>query len=411
MNIIEKARNIKWTRKKYLYIFFSIALIAILTYFLSGNDKGYQYIEATQNDYSEKIVAVGQLGMKNQNMIIAEVSGRIENIAGEGGDTIENGEALISILNNDYEASLKQSQAAYLDAKGQYDLLLEYDYLTARQDLERDSLLKGKAEKNFKDAQILFDEGAISENLLLDYKAALLTAESQWKNSKLKYDSLSPGGARRDSTYYKMENAKSFYDKSVADESKYIITAEWDAVILNTMVSKGDTVKPGDLLMEIGENNKYVVSAELDEKYYLYVSKGMEVSIKGDGPDGGNSLKGKVSVVNPKINENTGTFEIQIEVVSEIGYIASDLTVNIEILLKEKENVIVIPKNYLINGEPYLYIYKNGKAKKSEVQVEFDSSSNIFVQKGVESGDIILLPTDQLSDGKIVKLGKGVDPS
>ncbi len=404
-------KNIKWTKKK-IALLGIIGFLLIISFFMfSGGKSESEYIKVKEQNYAEKIVAVGQLGMENQTQIVSQVNGEIDYIGAKEGETVSAGELIISIYNSEQGFQTEQKNTTYLDVKEQYNSLIEYDYVLAKEDFNKASLIKQQAEKAYKDAQILYNEGAISKNSLDDYQLTYQTALNQLSAANLKMQAMGPGGSKRDSLYYKLENAKSVYESAVVDESKYKIKTNWDSIILGSYAQVNDIVKPGDVLLDIGQAKSYTVIAELDEKYFLYVTKGMKVDITIEGQQQADPLKGEISIITPKINKNTGTFQIIIKLLSDIEFNASDLTVNLKISLTEQTKAIVIPDQYLIGGEDFVFVYKNGKANKTEVVIERGPSSNVIVRKGLVDGDIVILPTDLITDGASVTLKKGVEPA
>lgn len=404
-------KNKKWTKGKAITIGLIGLLVIFLFVFFNGKNSGSDYIKVGEQDYVEKIVAVGQLGMENQTSLVSQVSGKINYIGAEAGGTVSAGSIILSIENPEQTAQTEQKKSAWLDVQEQYNSLVDYDYVLAKEDLDRDTLLKQQAKKASSDAQTLYNAGAISQDSLADYQNSYQSALNQWSASKLKFEAMGPGGSKRNSLYYKMENAKSVYDSSVEDEANYKMTMDWDSVILASYFKVNDTVKSGDLLLDIGQAGSYHAVADLDEKYFLYISKGMKADINVEGQGKASSLKGEIAVITPKINKSTGTFQVEIKLLSPLEFQASDLTVNIEIALKETPNAIVVPKQYLIGDESFVFLYRGGSAVKTEVEIERGPSSNIIIKKGLKAGDIVLLPTDSLKDGDSVKLKKGVEPA
>lgn len=400
----------KWTKKKIMVGAIIGLLIIFFFIFFNGKNVGADYMKVTEQDYVEKIVAVGQLGMENQTSVVAQVSGKIESIGADPGETVSAGSILISIENLDQKSLTDQKKSNYLDVLEQYNSLVDYDYILAKEDYNRVTLLKQQAQQAYRDAQTLYSEGAISKDSLDTYQNNFESAQNQWSAATLKVEAMGPGGSKRNSLYYKMENAKSIYDSSVEDEGKYKIKSNWDAVLLASYYQVNDTVKPGDLLMDIGQAGAYSAIAELDEKYFLYITKGMPANLTVEGQDKANILKGEIRVITPKVNKNTGTFQVNIKLMSPIEIQASDLTVNIEIILKETPKATVLPKQYLIGDAPSVFVYKGGKALQTKVELERGPSSNVIITKGLKAGDIVLLPSDTMKDGDSVKLKKGVEP-
>lgn len=409
MEHVSKINKEKWIGKKGIYVAVAGLLILFIFIFFGGSNSGSDYIEVKEQEYVEKIVAVGQLGMENQTSIISQVNGKVDYIGADEGETVSSGAVIISIYNSDQGFQTEQSKATYLDVEEQYNSLIEYDYVLAKDDFERANLIKLQEEKAYNAAQVLYNEGAISKNLLDDYQLNYQTALNQLSASKLKFQSMAPDGTKRNSLYYKLESAKSIYESNLENESKYKIKTSWDAVILGAYIKVDDTVKPGDLLLDIGQAKTYTVVTELDEKYFTYVSKGMKVDITLEGQQTATPLEGEIDIIAPKINKNTGTFRVIINLISDVQFNASDLTVNIQIVLKENKNVIVISNQYLIDGTDAVFVYRNGKAIKTEVVVERGPSSNVIIKKGLKEGDQIIFPAEGINDGTTIKLKKGVE--
>ena len=290
----------------------------------------------------------------------------------------------------------------------QYNGVIEYDYPAALQELDRLTRNLERARKDEQDARVLLAEGAISQNAYMDYQNALQTAETQWNSERLRIETLAPGGSKRESLKYRMDNAKALYDSTAIREADYNIRAEGETIILKSYVQLGDTVNPGDVLMDVAESGKKIVTAELDEQYLLFLQEGMEASIRVEGTE--SVISGKLESISPKINKHTGTVPITILVLDELDFNASDLTVNIEITLLEEEAALTIPKQYLTE-QGTVFVYAGGTVNETAIEFRTGPVGSVILEKGLKEGDRILLPTTGLEDGAQVRLGKGADAS
>jgi len=405
-------RSIHWTkRKRIALILLIIAIIAAL--FLLSRDKNYdaETITVQMQNYEEKIVAVGQLQLARETSLISEVSGEIQSIIAEDGDVISADSIIISINGSDQNFQLEQKKANYGNVDAQYKNLVEFDYATAKEDLASLNSKKELAQKSYEAGISLYTEGALSQIDYLEYKSDYEAALAAWNTAKLKVQSLSEGGSLRNSAYSQLQSAQSSYESALSDQKKYQITVPWDSILLKTYVYENDYVQPGDILADIGEAGRYHVIAELDEKYFPYLSEGMKALISLGNSGKSDVAEGTVDVITPKINRDTGTFEVKIALPATFPYQASDLTVNVEIIIMEKANAIIIPDQYLIEQESSVYLLKNGKAFRTSVKYEAGPSSNLMITDGLEEGDIIIMPGASIQDGKAVKIGKGVGAS
>lgn len=358
---------IKNKRTLMIIVLAIIVLIAAIIFFTTRAEP-VQVISVKEEPYTEKIIAVGQLGLEQETTLVAEVNGTIERVTVKPGESIILGNLIIEIEN--------QTSLEYSSAKSEYDRLIS---------------LQSISRTDYNNASILYKEGAISKSDMLLKKAAYETSVSQLRAAQLQLEITQD------------------------NKGKYSITAPWNSVLLKTYVSPGDYVRIGDSLAEIGSLGGYKILAELDEKYFPYVKSGMPVLISvGDGNQG--ETIGSIDNITPQIDNNTGTFEIRIGVPEGFPYQASNLTVNLEIILLEKDNAIVIPGNYLIQesgtdgtSKAYVLINDNGKALKTYIEIQPTLSSKVLVIKGLKPQTMLISPESGINDGDTIKKYKESD--
>lgn len=400
---------LKWSRKQKSWslalLIFSFCIVYAASKLISGAMGGEEALAVKPQEYTEKIVATGLVQLAKETKLVAEVSGIVKNIGIDDGNSVSAGAVILSIDSLDLEYELKQKESAYLDEKAQYENLVNNEYQAAAEDLKRLDTARKKAEADWNAAELLYQEGAISSSERMSAKSAYDSSAAEWKKASLKAESLREGGALRSSAYSQMMNAQSAYESKLEEKNKYTIIAPWDAILLKTYVKEQQLINPGDALAEIGEAGSSYVATELDEKYFPYLLKGMKAEIK-IGDNRLPAAEGTITVISPKINENTGTFSIQIELPGDFPFQASDLTVNVEILISEDANVILIPNQYLIAGEDSIYLYDDGKAMKKKIAYRLGLSGNIVVTSGLSEGDILIKPSKEIYDGKQVRIKK-----
>jgi multidrug efflux pump subunit AcrA (membrane-fusion protein) len=404
----------EWIKKKRtILIITALAAVAVffVSFFMKGDDGGIETLVIRPQPYTEKIVAAGQLQLARETTLISEVSGEIQRIGAGEGEVVSEGSIIISINDTDQDFQLEQKKANYENADAQYRHLIDIDYLTAKEDLAGRSAKKEQTKLSYEAALKLFEEGALSQVDFLKYRSDYETAAAEWNSARLKVESLGEGGALRNSSYAQLQSARSSYESALSNQEKYRITAPWNSVLLKLYVNEYDSVKPGDLLADIGEAGSYLVITELDEKYYPYLAEGMKAMISLDGGNDLEGAEGVVDVITPKINSETGTFEVKITLPEAFPYQASDLTVNVEIIIREQNQAIVIPEQFVEEGKSAVYLYQNGKAVETPIQYESGPSSSVVVTDGLAEGDIIIRPDADVKDGEAVKIREGAEAS
>lgn len=390
-------------RKKWIAGGVAVIIVAAAAFFIGNMEKGIDAIKVESAPYTEKIVAVGQLGLAQETTLVAEVSGTVREITIQEGSTLTAGSVLIRIDEGDLAYQLEEREAVYLDSAAQYNTLISFEYASAKAEFERLTSLKTQAEAAYQDSQKLYNEGAIARTLMLNTKSTYESALSQWTTAKLRLEALGPGGSLRSAGASRLQGAEAQYNKAKDNADNYRIAVPWDAVVLKTYVAVGDLVQPGQTLADIGGTGGFMVAAELDEKYFPYLAKGLPVCIFV-GEDRAGLVKGSIENITPQINPNTGTFPIAIALPDDFPYQASNLTVNLEITLREIKNAIQIPSAYLMRETDevtgsYVFVYQKGSAERRAVKTEAGLSSFVLITEGLSEGDIVLSPAGGLSDG------------
>ena len=355
--------------KRSLMIIGLIIIILVATIiFFANRDEPVEVMSVKEAPYTEKIIAVGQLGLEQETTLVAEVNGTIERIMAKPGESVSSGSLLIEIEN---QASLEYSSAKS-----------EYDRLVSLQSISR---------IDYNNATTLYNEGAISKSDMLLKRTSYETSVSQLRAAQLQLEI------------------------SQDNKGKYSITLPWDSLLLKSYVAPGDYVRIGDPLAEIGSVGGYKILAELDEKYFPHIRNEMPVMISvGDGKQG--ETKGSIDNITPQIDANTGTFEIRIAVPDGFPYQASNLTVNLEIILLEKDKAIVIPENYLVRedsgqgaNKTYVLVNDKGRAVKTYIETQATLSAKVLVVKGLKPGSLLISPASGIEDGDSIKKYKESD--
>ena len=399
--MIQKIRAL--SRKTKITVISGITAVLFIAVFLVvQNGGGIPAMRIEPQDYEEKIVAVGSLELAQETSLTAEVSGTVQSITAAEGETVSSGALLIELAHEDREFQLQNVQADYLNAAAEYEQLTGYQYEAAKQALAKAESEKTQTEKAYRDALNLYNEGAVSQSEMAERRTEYESALSQWNTAKLNVQALAEGGALRNASAAKLQGASAAYESAQATHAKYQILVPWDSVVLKLYVQQQDYVEAGTVLADIGQEGAYRVAVDLDEKYFPYVSVGQKAAVFLGTDNRTGEAEGEIESIAPSVSQNTGTFGIRILLPREFAYRASNLTVNVEILLARKEAAIVIPADYLLD-ETHVLLYQNGKARKAEIVAEENLSAEILVVSGLSAGDVILHPDEGIADGDAVK--------
>lgn len=391
-------------KRKFLIGFIALVFIIVIIFLISSGRPGkVESITTSLANFEERILGVGTMQAGTEIQIKSEVSGTVLSSDIKEGSSLLAGDVILVIDGADQQFVLEEKQAAYLSEKAQFQNLTDYQLPTAKGTMLQAESDKKIALNLYNDAKVLYAQGAISSNALLDAENAYQLALSSWNTAVLSYNSLSKNGSLYLQGQAQVESAKASFDKAQAQLGKYSIKATGKSILLKKYVEAGAYVQPGQSLADIGTLDKPYISTELDERYFPYVKPGMEVFVFVDSSS---KFKGKISSVSPKINDATGGFSVQIEPTDTIPYKAANLTVNIEISLINVPNAISLPESYIVRdgSKPYVWIYKGGAIRKTEVVADPALSGNVQIKSGLIEGDIVVKPQVDFVDGQKVSV-------
>lgn len=145
----------------------------------------------------------------------------------------------------------------------------------------------------------------------------------------------------------------------------------------------------------------------LSEALFKQVKVGMPVSIKVDAY-GDEEFHGKISLVYPTIDGATHTFPVEVQLANGDGRVRPGMYARVTVNFGSSRHVVV-PDNAIFrqqgSGNRYVYIYKDGKVKFSQVQIGRHIDNGYELLSGAEDGDnLAITGLARLKDGMEVKV-------
>ncbi|ACM61676.1 RND family efflux transporter MFP subunit [Caldicellulosiruptor bescii] len=207
----------------------------------------------------------------------------------------------------------------------------------------------------------------------------------------------------------KIEDIKSQIKAAEDDLKNYEVLAPIDGKIADLNLQDGDVVTVGQMICSVYDPKHLVISAQVEELDILKIKPGQKVNIKLDavGSTRNRPLEGYVAEISEKAqsdsNGSVSKFVVKIEFENNSN-IKIGMHAEAEIILKSKENALVVPVEavHKDDGKYYVYVYPQQKAKTSEKNKEQKTS-----QKTDEYG----LDSSYYKDAekRAVKLGMTTD--
>jgi len=296
--------------------------------------------KSQSESWESTLTAIGSLTAVQGVTVSAEVPGKVTHIAFTPGTKVQTGDLLVRQDTSSEEAQLRSVETAAALAKLNLD---RYTELLAQNNI----------------AQSLYDN-----------------AEAQYKQAKAQVDSIR------------------------ATINKKNIRAPFAGRLGIRLINLGQILKENEPIVSLQSLDPIFVDFLLPQQHLGQIQKGLVVRIKTDALPG-QILQGKITTINPEVDSATRNIRIQATVANDQELLRPGLFVNVEVVLPQRQNVIVIPATAVLYA-PYSDSVFILKETKNETTGQNDTVlSQQFVKLGEKRGDFAAVVSG-LGDGETI---------
>lgn len=166
------------------------------------------------------------------------------------------------------------------------------------------------------------------------------------------------------------------------------ITAPFSGRLGIRQINLGQFLKEGQEIVTLQVLDPIFVNFKLPQQELSRITTGMEVRINGDGT-GEQQLTGKITTIDPKIDEATRNIRVQATVANKDELLRPGMFVNAAIVLPEQAKVFTIPGTAVLYA-PYsdsVFVVEDKKDEKSGEAIKVLRQQ--FVRLGEKRGDFV----------------------
>jgi RND family efflux transporter MFP subunit len=207
--------------------------------------------------------------------------------------------------------------------------------------------------------------------------------------------------------------------KQIVDDSRralesratlLILRAPADGIVFNLPREAGAGIAPGQLVATVGDPAHARVRARVDAPDLPRIRAGQRMIVKFDGLPN-QRWEGRVVLVPPGLREVAAreVGEVIGDITGDVSALPANASVNVEIVVGEKPSALVIPRGALMRdgNARFVYVYADGKARRTPVEVGLIAPNEVEIVNGIREGDRVILPgTAPLRDGDAVKVSE-----
>lgn len=353
--------------------------LAILILVILSSCVKSEEIQPINQDIKELVFASGALEWDDSYNLMAQTDGILQNANFEVGDLVAKGKT-IGVLDNEINkinAKVAQEQlvisnenitstAPALMQLEQNIQFAESKYLQDRKQAERHDRLYQQqigSKVEFENAQLAAKNSLTNLNSLKkQYRVILQQAKQQ-----------------------QIANRGQLESNLVQKNYNTIIVTE-SGTIIKKLKNNGDYVKKGEIIATIANQSKVEGVLNIDENSIGKVKIGQTVYVKLN-TNKNNLLRGKVSEIFSAFDQQTQSFICKIIFNKTIENSIYGTQLEANILVGEKKNALLIPRNYVGFGNK---VNVKGKDQAIIIKPGIVSTEYIEVLEGIKKDDVLL---------------------
>ncbi|MBN2480371.1 MAG: efflux RND transporter periplasmic adaptor subunit [Bacteroidales bacterium] len=186
-----------------------------------------------------------------------------------------------------------------------------------------------------------------------------------------------------------MTSAKYSYETALIQLEKMNITAPFDGVIVELpFYTQNIAVSSGSLMATIMNYSDMYMGINLPEKNLSEVKIGQEVWITNYNiPD--DTIVGTVNELSPVVSSETRTFQGKLLIDNPELKLRPGMFVKADIVVTQKDSVIVIPKDVIISGTRgrTVFVVDRNAARERRIETGIENAEQVEVVSGLTVND------------------------
>jgi multidrug efflux pump subunit AcrA (membrane-fusion protein) len=355
-----------------------------------------------QRQQRRVVEAVGSLFAYDEVTVSSEAEGRVEQVMADIGDRVGKGQTLARVSPVEMQLTVDQQEAALMQARARLGLGKNESELTdVRQaaEVKKAAADLTDAEQKYKRAQSLLETGVIPRQQYDE-------AEARYKSARATYDLAAQQVENMRASMRQTEASLNLANKRLRDAQ---IRAPFAGHVKTREVTVGQYLKIQTPVMTIVNIDPLRARLNVPEKMSPWVRVGRDVKLSLEAFPG-REFTGRISRINPSVDEKNRTFEIEALVANRSSELKPGSFVKATIQSDKVDSILAIPYNaavYLF-GAYKVFVIQGKTIKEREVKLGDRLGELVEIIEGLRVDDKIVISAGgpQLKDGMEVEIAE-----
>jgi HlyD family secretion protein len=380
----------RWLKRGLLIAFVLAAAGFALRNVILG--KPVEAVQAVRSDLVQSVVASGRIMTPQRVAVGAVITGRVERIPVQEGQSVKRGDVLVALDDRDERAAVAQARAAVAQAEAKVRQLRELGLPAAEQGLVQAQANLTQARRQHDRAADLKARGFLSQAALDDAQRNLDVAESQLRAAGLQVQSNSAAGSEFAVAQTALAQARASLGVAQAKLDDTVIRAPVDGILIARAVEPGNVVQSGKELMALAPAGETQVVVQIDEKNLAQLRIGQKALGSADAFPR-ERFAAELVYINPGIDALRGAVEVKLRVPDPPEYFRQDMTVSVDIEVARSAGTVVVPAEVVReanSAQPWVLAVEGGRATRRAVKLGLKGDGRMEVLEGVAPGDRLI---------------------
>jgi len=358
-----------------LVVFSVVAGTAI--YWLRFSPVIVAVVEVTEGAIVAEVMGTGTLEAKQKAIISPKISGRLQEVRVDQGDTVQAGDVLFQLDDTELNQQVEMAKVGVAAAKA--------------------GLNRFEADQN--QAQAVFKQAEQNHERVAMLAKSNAASATDMDKAREQMDVALAGVARADAALLEAkqqelvaESTLAFHQARLADT---IVAAPFAGLIVQRYRDPGAVAVPGSPVLSLISTEVLWVSAWVDETEMSRIAVGQPARVAFRSEDA-KSFRGEVARLGRETDRETREFTVDVRVLElptnwAVGQRAE---VYIETARRDKANIVPASAVTWREGMAGVFVQLDGAAHWRPVKLGLSNREQVEVLEGVAAGEQILLPSE-----------------
>lgn len=313
----------------------AIALLCLCT--LASCSEPNDAIHPERRNITQSVYASGVVVSKDEYQVFATTSGSLERVLVSEGDSVSAGQ-IIAIVSNQV-ATLNRENATiasdYASIKNNEEKLEELRAAIQFAALKRadDSLMTLRQQR-------LLKQGVGSQLDVEQKELAAANSRTAHINAILRYAQLEK------QLRFASQQAKLNREISAVASDDLLVRSEVTGKVFSIFKKRGETITPQTPIALLGSDSTFIIELQVDEYDIARLRLGQIAYVTMDSYRD-TVFRATITKIHPSMNARTKSFTVEAVFVDPPQQLYANLTVEANIVLQTKKNVLIIPRSYV----------------------------------------------------------------